>query len=370
MKYFIRIICMSALMVSVTAAGAAGLDPIEQLGKNMYQDKDFSFNGTQSCLSCHHRSSGYADPDNSRDPYNSVVSTGADGVSKGDRNAPTAAYAGFSPALQWSASVDGYVGGLFWDGRATGHVLGDPLAEQAQGPPLNPAEMNMPDAASVVAVVREANYVNLFLQVFGAGSLDDVASAYDNIARAIAAFERSTQVQKFSSRFDRGLLTDEERAGWALFQSHCAKCHATQPQAAGVPPLFTNFQYVNIGVPANPILAGNPVDLGLGGFLEQDWLSDTPVFGDENFAAQNGKFKVPTLRNVALTAPYGHNGFFPTLRDVIDFHNSRDVAVWPLPEVTDNLNSRDVGDMGLDDRQIDSLSAFLMSLSDARPMRP
>lgn len=118
----------------------------------------------------------------------------------------------------------------------------------------------------------------------------------------------------------------------------------------GKGPLFTNYSYDNIGIPANPLLAGNDVDLGLGGFL-----------GD---ATQNGKFKVPTLRNIALTAPYGHNGYFPTLKDMVSFKNTRDVLNWEDPEVTENLNIDDMGNLELTDPEVDDLVAFLMTLTD------
>jgi cytochrome c peroxidase len=343
------IVVSLVLLFAAGVAFAGTLTQMEQLGKIMFQDKDFSFNATQSCQTCHHHVAGFTDPSNSRDPYYSVVSLGADGVSLGDSNAPSAAYAGYSPVLHQDENGQ-YVGGMFWDGRATGWTLGDPLAEQAQGPPLNPVEMNMPDKASVVAVVREASYAKLFLKVFGQGALDDVDEAYDNIARAIAAYERSDMVQKFNSRFDQGNLTAREQNGMDLFAANCAQCHSLE-DTTGKGPLFTNYSYANIGVPANPLLAGNPTDLGLGGFL--------------NKPAQYGKFKVPTLRNVGLSAPYSHNGYFPTLHAMVSFINSRDVGDWEAPEVSDNLNTADIGDLGLTDAEINDIVAFLMTLTDS-----
>ena len=342
---------MLVLLLAMGAASAASLSPIEQLGKIMYQDKDFSFNATQSCQTCHHPVAGFADPTNSRDPYYTVVSLGDDGVSKGGRNAPSSAYAGYSPELQRDDNGN-YVGGLFWDGRATGltATLGDALAEQAQGPPLNPVEMGMPDKEAVVEAVRNADYATLFIDVFGAGALDDTDAAFDNIARAIAAYERSVEVQKFNSRYDQGILTAQEQRGMALFEANCAQCHS-MVGATGRGPLFTNYTYANIGVPINPLLADNPVDLGLG-----------PVVDDPD---QDGKFKVPTLRNVGLSAPYSHNGYFPTLRDIVLFKNTRDVTSWgwEAPEVSANLNM-DIGDLGLSDDDVDDIVAFLMTLTD------
>ena len=208
----------------------------------------------------------------------------------------------------------------------------------------------MPGKEAVVQAVRDSSYTNLFYKVFGQGSLADVNPAYDNIARAIAAYERSKEVQQFNSRFDQGRLSDQEINGMALFETNCAKCHA-MADVTGKGPLFTDYTYYNIGVPINPLLAANPVDLGLGGFLADP--------------AQNGKFKVPTLRNIALTAPYGHNGYFPTLKDMVNFKNSRDVADWAVPEVTENLNIDDnMGNLGLTDSEVNNIVAFLMALTD------
>lgn len=342
----------TSILVLSTAASivfAGRLPNLEQLGKVMYKDTDFSLNGTQSCMTCHHQVTGFADPTNSRDPYYTVVSLGDDGVSLGGRNAPSAAYAGYSPQLQQD-ETGGYVGGMFWDGRATGWTLDDPLAEQAQGPPLNPVEMNMPNKEAVVQAVRDSDYTHLFYKVFGDGSLDDVDTAFDNIARAIAAYERSSEVQKFSSRFDQGRLRNQEKRGMELFDESCSKCHS-MTDITGMGPLFTNYKYYNIGIPVNPLLEGNSVDLGLGGFL--------------NNQAEDGKFKVPTLRNIALTAPYGHNGYFPTLREMVEFKSSRDRDNWEDPEVAENLYIDDgIGNLELTDTQIDDIVSFLNALTD------
>ena len=179
-------------------------------------------------------------------------------------------------------------------------------------------------------------------------------AAYDNVARAIAAYERSREVQKFNSRFDQGNLSEKEQSGLDLFAANCAQCHSLA-DSTGKGPLFTNYSYANIGVPANPLLGGNPVDLGLGGFL-----------GDET---QNGKFKVPTLRNVGLSAPYSHNGYFATLKDIVKFKNTRDVGDWEAPEVTANLNTADIGNLGLTDQEVDDIVAFLITLTDSNKMR-
>ncbi len=135
-----------------------------------------------------------------------------------------------------------------------------------------------------------------------------------------------------------------------LFEKNCAKCH-TMTDITGKGPLFTDYTYHNIGVPVNPLLENNSVDLGLGGFLTDP--------------AQNGKFKVPTLRNIALTAPYGHNGYFPTLIDIVSFKNSRDVDAWDVPEVIENVNKdNNMGNLRLTDSEINDIVSFLMALTD------
>ncbi|MDP2851949.1 MAG: cytochrome c peroxidase, partial [Gallionella sp.] len=338
MKKITTCTALFTLTLGVGSVFAGSLSIEEQMGRHVYMDKNLSLNGTQSCATCHHRSAGFVDPTNSRDPYNTMVSLGDDGISKGGRNAPTAAYAGFSPILH---QVNGkYFGGMFWDGRKTGEVLGDPLAEQAQGPPLNPVEMGLSLPGDVVVRVSEAMYAHLFTSYFGPdffailgddatpdGYLDDKAdSAYADIARMVAAYERSPEVTAFNSKFDNGTLTAQEKRGQALFTTNCSSCHTDVVVGSEPAPLFTNYGYVNIGIPVNEWLLTVPgtvydgYDLGLG-----------PVVGD---AAQNGKFKVPTLRKITMTAPSSHNGYFPTWKEMVLFINDRGGLA---PEVDQNV---------------------------------
>jgi cytochrome c peroxidase len=362
-----RTMLYTALFTLAFGAGSASaiqLTPEEQMGRHVYMDKDLSLNRTQSCATCHHRTAGFADPTNSRDPYNTMVSLGDDGISKGGRNAPTSAYCGFSPILQ---QVDGeYFGGMFWDGRKTGEVLGDPLAEQAQGPPLNPVEMGLALPGDVVIRVSESRYANLFVRYFGPdffavlgddetddGYLDAKAdAAYAKIARMVAAYERSAEVTAFTSKFDTAALTAQELKGQELFKTNCSSCHTDEVVGNEPAPLFTNYGYVNVGVPKNERLLAVPgtvydgKDFGLG-----------PVVGD---TAQNGKFKVPTLRNITMTAPYSHNGYFTTLKEMISFMNDRGGLV---PEVDQNVTTA-TGDMGLIPEELDDIYAFLNTLTD------
>jgi len=333
------------------------LTPIEELGKRLFFDISLSDPARQACSNCHGPAAGWSGPDSNFNDKGSVYE-GAIKGRFGNRRPPTAAYAGDSPVL-YIDEEGTFVGGMFWDGRATGEELGDPLAEQAMGPFLNPLEQNNADEKSVVMIVRDSNYANLFKKVWGPKSLDwenDINGTYERIARSIAAFERSAEVNPFNSKFDdfwhnakaKGLdveaidesnwkkyrklgLGDEELKGLMLFNTAglCSECHVLT-SVNGKPPLFTDFTYDNLGVPKNPEnpfyamdKKWNPdgknwVDKGLGGYLEG-------IEKYKKYAAENyGKQKVPTLRNVDLrpfegfVKAYMHNGFFKTLKEVVN----------------------------------------------------
>lgn len=377
---------LAILMVGFVASADAALTDVEKLGGMIYRDTDLSIYANQSCMTCHHPAAGFADPANRCDPDNFPVSEGSVPGSYGGRNAPSAAYAGFSPIFAWDPDVDGYVGGMFWDGRATGEELGDPLAEQARGPFLNPVEMGL-TKDEVVNRVATSRYAGFFQGIFPDTDWNDVDGTYNNIARAIAAFERSRAVTRFNSKFDRfwkecrcagidvsaigvsldpadvptQILSRGELNGLALFngKAGCAACHVSTDFEPGIiPPLFTDHTYDNLGIPTNPrvyeLAGGTPPDLGLGGRLGE--------------TDQNGKFKVPTLRNVAKSAPYGHNGYFPTLDMLVNFYNLRDVpgsAWYELPpEVSENVNRTEMGDLSLSAREESWIVAFMHTLTD------
>jgi len=338
----------------------ANLDPKEQLGRLLFFDETLSTPPGQSCASCHSPEFGFGDP-----IPELPVSQGANPTLFGNRNDLTAAYAAHIPPLNYDEAEGMWVGGLFWDGRA------NDLVEQAKGPPLNPLEMANLNVEAVATALRAATYSDLFLQVYGENALDDAAQAYDAMADAIAAYEGTSELNPFNSKYDlflagEAMLTDQEMRGLVLFQSetkgNCEACHPTLPGPDGSPPLFTDFTYDNLGVPKNPESPfysipeeSNPagseyVDLGLGLVVE-----------DSDF---NGAFRVPTLRNVGLTPPYMHNGVFKTLFQVVAFYNSRDVAPWPAPEVSETVNREELGNLGLSAREMLDIVAFLHTLSD------
>jgi cytochrome c peroxidase len=353
--------------------------PKEALGEALFKDPSLSTPDGQSCASCHLASSGFADPD-----WQVPVSEGTVPGRYGNRNAPAIAYCASVPTFHLDPGRGVYVGGLFRDGRAPD------LAAQAARPFLNPLEMNNPSVRAVVLEVRDGRYADLFEQVYGFTEWNDVEGVFDRIVDAIVAFERSPALNRFDSKFDhylRGevaLLSAVERRGLELFEgtAGCAACHPSRPDGDGRPPLFTDFTYHNLGVPRNPDnpFYGMPapfnhagdsfVDLGLGS-----------VIGDP---AKLGAIKVPTMRNVAATAPYMHNGAFATLREAIAFLGDgaergdaefvpearpqgmafREAANRPRFQVPPPSEPGGGGGPRLSEEEVDALHAFLLTLTD------
>ena len=373
---FLHPLALSLVALLAACGGGSGTSPaptvdtaalMVQLGEDLFFDSGLSDPPGQSCASCHDPDQGFADPDATAD---APVSEGAVAGMFGNRNAPTAAYAAFVPEFSYQPQAmlnPGYRGGLFVDGRARD------LAEQARAPLLNPREMANPDPAAVVTRLRDLGYAPRFEEIWGPGALDDVDAAYEHLAEAIAAYESGPDLNPFSSRYDAYLageveLSEQEARGLDLFQGRalCSECHVIGPLA-----LFTDFSYSNIGVPPNP---SNPVYLEDPGFVDLG-LGDSPKL-QTDAAAEAGRFRVPTLRNVALTAPYMHNGVFATLEQVVHFYNTRDqlrcdrggtplVDCWPDPEVDGaTLVTDRVGDLLLSADQEADLVAFLKTLTD------
>jgi cytochrome c peroxidase len=376
------------------------LTPIEQLGKSLFLDKALSLNGNQSCATCHAAEFGYTGPDGQINAHGAVY-PGSIPTAFGDRRPPTAAYGGESPILYYDAEEEVWVGGMFWDGRAAGWILGDPLAEQAQGPYLNPVEQALPDVEALCWKVYESNYAALFEKVWGKGSLDcreKYLEVYDQIGLSVSAYEQSYEVNPFNSKFDlfwdkakaRGKdvteidmtnwkkyrrlgLKDSELLGLAVFvdedKGKCALCHTLDEGEAGYP-LFTDFTYDNLGVPKNlenPIYNTNPafIDLGLGAFLK------SAGYSEDVYMAEYGKVKVPTLRNVdkregKTVKAFAHNGYFKSLEEIVSFYNTRDIPGmdWPAPEYAETVNTEELGDLGLTKAEEKALVTFMKTLTD------
>jgi cytochrome c peroxidase len=407
------------------------------LGKVMIYDRNLSFNGLVACATCHIPQEGFTGGVSVlNDTTVSYVGTIGDRAS--GRKPMSYGYAPFAPILSYRASTNDFVGGNFWDDRATGLVTGNPAADQALGPPLNPLEMANPDAACVVYHLSQAQYRPLFEKVWGAqsfaiswppdtaalcaqpGSTHDtnptvltlsdtdrnqVNATFHAMGLAMATYEAGPEVSPFSAKFDfvqRGeaAFTETEQEGYRLFtgQGNCVQCHAI----SGSKPMFTDFTAVNLGIPKNSEVpfytenapdaygyTANPAgpsytDQGVGAFLagsgNPEWVKLAPNF--------IGTFQVATLRNVAkrprssFIKAYMHNGYFKSLPEVVHFYNTRDAlpvcpvalgtaiggpvgrTCWPAPEVPNNENRTQVGNLGLSHDQELAIVAFLHTLTD------
>jgi cytochrome c peroxidase len=283
------------------------------LGRRLFYDPILSGDSSQACGTCHVQVYGFGDPRR--------FSEGIHGV-KGNRNAP--------------AIVNpGWTGETFWDGRTSG------LEDQAKAPVPNPIEMDLPWPAAIERLERHPEYPDLFCAAFG-----DREITVGRVVRAIAQFERT--FVSADSKYDRvrrgeATFTPEELAGYRIFNTEvgdCFHCH--------MEPLFTvstvfvgaDLQFRNTG------LDSVIVDNGRG-----------EVTGNP---ADNGKFKIPSLRNITDTMPYMHDGRFTNLRQVIEhynhgFHDSDDVD----PLIRARLTRR-----AMRTGEIDTLITFLETLTD------
>jgi cytochrome c peroxidase len=454
---------------ALAAAQSGTLDPFHQvqtLGKLEIFDPNLAVNNNLACSFCHDPAAGYANGA-------SILSVFTGGSNPGSvpitvhgaypnnriakRNPQSYVYATYYPPLQYLTAQADFYGGNFWDGRATGYRLQNSAAEQGQDPPVDTEEMANPDTACVVWKLSLSNYVFFFEQVWGTGSLSSIAwppnvsticstpkgaavfgsnptplaltpqdrtranQAFDEFGQSIAAYEASSDVSPFTSKFDYALvgktnLTQQEQRGYELFRgkANCNSCHldgtaTSRAQSVATPadvrPMFTDFTYNNIGLPKNLNLpwyyentpdqwgfTGNPqgfgfVDYGMGLFLNgyygpppnSSWAALYPQF--------QGKFQTSTVRDAAMV-PYAgfvkafmHNGYLTSLKEVVHFYNTRDVfpfpvqsgncpaktvekvTCWPMPEVSANLNMT-IGNLKLTDGEENDLVAFLQALVD------
>jgi cytochrome c peroxidase len=329
---------------------------LELLGKAMLYDKQLSVNRNEACTFCHMPETGFTGPISELNETTGAY-PGSVRTRFSNRKPQTHTYAALSPVLHYNPGQGDLVGGNFWDMRATGRRLGNPAAEQAEGPPTNPVEMALPDIACAVYRASQRPYRGLFEQLWGAQAfaikwpadaeqvcdtpgpppdgtppvrLDPaergLASAtFDQMAQSIASYEASAEVTAFTSKFDavqagKAKFTPQEQHGYDLFRgkAQCNACH--RDGGPGEDPLFTDFTASNIGTPANPRLpyyaeqradalgyvanaAGSTyVDPGVAGFLAEQNLLSHPSSVDARWRGleqgMSGRFQVPTLRNV------------------------------------------------------------------------
>lgn len=318
-----------------------------ELGKKLFEDKRFSTTGEVSCATCHAAEKAFTDG-----PL--PVSEGINALT-GTRNAPT-------------VINSAYFTTLFWDGRSP------TLEDQALHPFVNPVEMGLPDHEPILELVRtDEDYVERFDEVFGVKGED---ITMDEVTKAIAAFERT--IIAGNSPFDRywfggdeTALTDEQKQGFDLFvnEGRCVSCHVIEETQA----LFTDNRFHNIGVGINRIQ--DDVDELATEFLEaeatlaevdEEVLTDARTSELGRFAISRvfdglGAFKTPTLRNVAVTAPYMHDGSLKTLRETVEHYNNGGVT--PADAPVNDFLSGGIRPLDLSEEEIDALVAFMEALT-------
>lgn len=302
---------MSFLVFILAGFGAddpAVINSKEKLGEKLFFDPVLSKDKSISCSSCHKPEFAFADT--------SAVSLGVGGT-KGTRNSPSITNLSGRPTL-------------FWDGRVAS------LEEQALQPIINPVEMNLPIAEAVERLKKDQTYANLFQKIFNSPPTEK------NLLLAIAAYERTLETA--NSPYDRYINGDDQavsasaKRGRLLFigKANCNNCHSGED--------FTADRFKGIGL-----------------FNEND-LKDAGRYEVTKNPEHKGHFKIPGLRNVALTAPYMHNGMFKTLKDVIRYYNNPDLII-------KNGKNRDLSlskPLGLSEDEITDLESFLISLTDDR----
>ena len=379
------------------------VEQLTALGRTMFNDPGLSANGRLSCASCH-------DPAAAFGPNARTPSPFADGdpAHAGTRAIPSLRYAQYAIRFTEHTTDDeethgvdgGPTGGFTWDGRA------DTAREQALIPLFDEREMANADAASLARRVAAAPYAAQFRLAFSAPGRDvlaDPRQAVEWMALAFEVFEQAPEFAPFDSRYDRWLagratLAPAELRGLALFRDpakgNCDTCHPSRRSSSGRAPLFTDAGFIAVAAPRRaelpPLAAsaafqpvasrarGDEADLGLCR-AGRAGLTDDPSFC--------GRFRTPTLRNVALRASFFHNGSVHSLRDAVAFYATRDTdpARWysrnpdgsihaydDLPADMAAFVNREVpfeplpdGRPRLDDRDIDDIVAFLRTLTDA-----
>lgn len=392
------VIATFTVLAAAHNSSAEPLSPMEELGKALFHDATLSNPPGQSCASCHDAALAFTG--NSGSPI-AAIATGSTPDKFGNRNVPTLKYMAFSPPFSFVGEKNDKgeteytpTGGLFFDGRA------DNLIDQVHGPLLNVNEMADTDNAMITSKLRSSPSLQAYKTVFGEDLSKDDAATVQNIAIAIAAFESTSTFAPFSSKFDSYLqgkaeFTAQEAKGFELFKDpekgNCLGCHVGTVDSKNPKDwLFTDFTYDNLGVPRNPAIPANAkasyFDEGL---CQREGLQKILPEGVE-LSSFCGAFKVPTLRNIAVTAPYFHNGAITNLRDTVAFYVTRDTnpELWypksadgkvlklndTTPAAIANVNTGEVpydrkpGETPrLSEDEIDAVVAFLKTLTDTAP---
>ena len=346
MKLFPTI--LSGVLACSLVGGVCADEPsLAGLGRRIFMDTGLSQPVGQGCISCHRPAKAFADPRR--------VSPGAVAGREGNRNAPSLMYAALVPPLKLEDTYDEngeleYIveGGMFHDGRA--HTL----LEQVRKPFFDENEINLAGPAELAARFRKSQYAGELKKLSGEGAWGDDDELNEVAYRALVEFLREPMFRPFSAPIDdywagdKNALTLSQRRGLDVFETSgaCSKCHlvgvSVWPQ-----PLLSDYGYDNIGAPSV-----STKDPGLGGVT--------------GLKEELGQFRVPSLRNVALTAPYLHNGSLKTIREVIEFYNKRDLEPerWGATDYPETVNHEDMGDLKLSDQQVDDLIALMDAFTD------
>ncbi len=334
------------LALGVTLSSAAEFR-LADLGKEIFFDQNLSQPVGQSCSSCHDPQKAFSDP--------RPLSPGAVSDRVGTRNAPSLMYAALISPMAVEDVYDdegelSYIieGGLFLDGRAYD------LLEQVKQPFFEKHEMNLSGEDELARRLRRASYATHLKKSLKEEDWESDEKVADLAYRSLVAFLREPLFRPFNARIDdywageKDALNPAELRGFGVFinKGRCATCHFV---GTGVwpKPVFTDYGYDNLGAPSR-----GEKDPGLGMLTKRD---------DEL-----GQFRVPSLRNVALTAPYLHNGSIATLQELMEFYNSRDLEPerWGKTDYPETVNHDDMGDLKMTKEEVEDLVAFMSALTD------
>jgi cytochrome c peroxidase len=354
------------------------------LGRTIFFDKNLSVPTGMSCATCHDPTKAFAGNNGSK--LGVALGSRPDHFAK--RNTPSVLYLRFIRKfhLHWEedAPLVGAFGGFFWDGRT------DSIVDLVKQPLLNPDEMNNGSVQRIAEVIASSTYAEDFEKEFGADTLKDPEAALKGLSEAVNAYLLSSEMSPFTSKYDdyvrgRAELTPVEANGLKLFRDPakgaCSSCHKLNPVSPDPSAsLFTDYGFDAVAVPRNRALpaARDPsyFDLGLCERRGDDYKSKTDEFC--------GKFRTPSLRNVAVRSSFMHNGAFSNLRDVVSFYATRGTSPkrwYKFGVVFDDMpekyrecvnsekapyNRREGQKPPLDDTEIDALVAFLGTLTDAQ----
>lgn len=320
---------------------------LAEVGQLIFFDATLSNPKGQSCSSCHSLQSAFAD--------GRRVSPGAVPGRVGTRNAPTLMYAALIPGIAYEdvllpdrTEIFNWEGGLFHDGRARD------LFDQVQQPFFDDHEMNLRDEGELVRRLRSASYADALEALVGQEYWQDERHVAYIAYRSLVEFLKEPIFRPFDAPIDDYLagntaaLTKQQLRGLEVFRGagNCASCHLLTP-TNWKQPLLSDFAYDNLGVPSR-----GRKDPGLAAQTKQD--------------DDLGKFRAPSLRNVALTAPYMHNGAIEKLSEVLEFYNKRDLEPkrWGKTDYPMTVNRADLGDLKLTAEQLDDLLALMTAFTD------